>query len=90
VIPGHETTLGTPSPAAAVPMVSLAHPPRPDGLLSAWSAAIEEEPRRRRLGHRATRDAMTFLHDVLASTLDNATKWALSGWAGAEADVLTA
>jgi hypothetical protein len=57
----------------------------PDGLLSAWSAAIEAEPRKRRLGHRATRDAMTLLHDDLAPALEGATKWALSGWAGAEA-----
>ena len=55
-----------------------------DGLLSAWSAAIEEEPRKRRLGHRATRDAMTLLHDALAPALQKTTKWALSGWAGAE------
>jgi hypothetical protein len=57
----------------------------PDGFLSAWSAAIEEEPRKRRLGHRATRDAMALLSEALAPALDKATQWALSGWAGAEA-----
>jgi hypothetical protein len=56
-----------------------------DGLLSAWSAAIGEEPRRQRLGHRATRDAMAFLQDDLAPALEKATRWALSGWAGIEA-----
>ncbi len=55
-----------------------------DGLLSAWSAAVAEEPRKRRLGHRATRDAMTLLHDALAPALEKAAKWGLSGWAGAE------
>ena len=57
----------------------------PDGLLSAWGAAIEEEPRKRRLGHRLTRDAMAFLHDALAPALEERTTWALSGWAGTEA-----
>jgi hypothetical protein len=56
----------------------------PDGLLSAWSAAIEEAPRRQRLGHRATRDAMALLHDALAPALDENTTWALSGWAAGE------
>lgn len=55
-----------------------------DGLLSAWSAAVAEEPRKRRLGHRATRDAMILLHDALAPALEKGTKWGLSGWAGAE------
>lgn len=55
-----------------------------DGLLSAWSAAVGEEPRTQRLGHRATRDAMAFLHDDVAPALEEATHWALSGWAGAE------
>jgi hypothetical protein len=57
----------------------------PDGLLSAWSAAVQQEPRRRRLGHRATRDAMGLLSESLAPALDRTTQWALSGWAGAEA-----
>jgi hypothetical protein len=56
-----------------------------EGLLSAWSAAIEQEPRKRRLGHRATRDAMGLLTEALAPALDETTEWALSGWAGAEA-----
>jgi hypothetical protein len=56
----------------------------PNGLLSAWAEAIESVPRKSRLGHRATRDAMALLHEGLAETLDNKTTWALSGWAGAE------
>lgn len=56
----------------------------PDGLLSAWSAAIEQEPRQQRLGHRATRDAMSLLRDALAPALERSASWALTGWAGAD------
>lgn len=54
-----------------------------DGLLSAWSTAVEQEPRPVRLGHRATRDAMTLLREALAPAPE-ATAWAVSGWAGAD------
>jgi len=55
-----------------------------DAMLAAWSAGVAETPRRTRIAHRATRDVMTLLRNDLAPTLDRATKWAVSGWAGLE------
>jgi hypothetical protein len=55
-----------------------------DAMLGAWSAAVAETPRRTRIAHRATRDAMTLLREDIAPALDREVNWAVSGWAALE------
>lgn len=55
-----------------------------DALLGAWSAAVAETPRTKRIAHRATRDVMTLLREDIAPVLDREVNWAVSGWAGLE------
>lgn len=55
-----------------------------EGLLESWSHALSEQPRERRIAHRATRDVMSLLRDALGPALDRRVGWAASGWAGLE------
>lgn len=52
-----------------------------DALLASWATAVAAERPSTRLAHRSTRDPMGFLQDQLGPALDNAVKWAVSGWA---------
>jgi Transcriptional regulator, AbiEi antitoxin, Type IV TA system len=55
-----------------------------DELLGAWSAAVAETPRTKRIAHRAIRDVITLLREDIAPVLDREVNWAVSGWAGLE------
>ncbi len=55
-----------------------------DGLLAAWSAAVDGSPRATRIAHRATKDVMALLRDDLVPALGRTAGWAVSGWAGLE------
>jgi hypothetical protein len=55
-----------------------------EGMLDAWSRWLIDAPRETRYAHRATRDSMDLLTEVLRPALGEHVQWAVSGWAGLE------